>query len=130
MFISGALLPTGAPAKIGAAVGLSVKGIAAAIKIVEGQQVSRFDQIITDDHHYQVRSQMDWTMRPLGSKSDIVFFKLNPVAGKHCGLLKVVLEAPLWSTYWHYNDLVGWIPCSALLANITITIYIPWFLRG
>jgi hypothetical protein len=130
MFASTALQGPTPLGILGASVGLGIKGIPAIIKIVEGQQVSRFEQIITDEHHYQVRSQMDWTMRSLGSKSDVLFFKLNPAAGQHCGLIKVVLTAPLWCTFWHYNDSVGWIGDSSLLANIIITISIPWFLRG
>ncbi|MDH7563594.1 MAG: hypothetical protein QHH24_01745 [Candidatus Bathyarchaeota archaeon] len=129
MFVSGALLPTGAPAKIGATVGLGIKGIATAIKIAEGQQVSRFKQIITDDHNYQVQSQKDWTMRPLETKSDVVFFKLNTVMGKHCGLIKIVFKTTLDAIWWHWTDF-GPMPVPFALADITTTIHIPCFLRG
>jgi len=122
---------------IGALTGLGIKGLAAAIRITKGQYVSRFEQNMTDTHHYQVLRNYDLSVPSpsqgeIRSKSDIIFFKLNPVAGKHCGLTKVVLEGTLEVWQWFIGGPgTGPLPVwSAPIADITITIYIPWFLRG
>jgi len=137
MFMSGALLPTGAPAIIGGSVGLGIKGLAAVTRITEGQHVSRFEQNITDAHHYQILRNYDLSIPspPQGeirAESDIIFFKLNPVAGKHCGLTKVVLQGTLEACQWFIGGPgTGPVPVwNTPIADITITIYIPWFLRG
>ena len=127
MFMSGALLPTGVPAIIGGSVGLATKGIAAIIKLSQGQKVCRCEETISEDHHRQL------CFTSVECDSDVVFFKLNPAAGKHCGMTKIVLKGTLRATYW---ILVGGIPPRDILefpypiGNIEITLCIPWFLRG
>jgi len=66
------------------------------------------------------------------SESDVLFFKLDPIAGRHCGLTKVVLQGTLKAVQWFIGGPgTGPIPVwSANIANITIAIHIPWFLRG
>ena len=137
MFVSSALLGPTPQGILGSTVGLGIKGIAAVTKITEGQHVSRFEQKITEDHHYQVRRHYDLSVPspPQGesrSESDVLFFKLNPIAGRHCGLTKVVLQGTLEAVQWFIGGPgTGPIPVwSANIANITIAIHIPWFLRG
>jgi len=122
---------------IGAVVGLGIKGLAAVLKITQGQPVSRFDTAITEDHHYQIQRHYDLSMLSpisgeVNAESDILFFKLNSAAGKHCGLTKVVLQGTLRAVQWFIGGPgTGPIPVwSADVANIITTIYIPWFLRG
>ena len=137
MFVSGALLPSGPPAILGAGVGLGIKGLAAVLKITQGQYVSRFEPIITETNNYQVLRHYDLSVGSPSegetkTKSDILFFKLNPAAGKHCGLTKVVLRGTLTAVQWFIGGPgTGPFPIwGANIANITTTIDIPWFLRG
>jgi len=66
------------------------------------------------------------------SASDVVFFKLNPAAGGHCGLTRVVLQGTLRAREWFIGG-PGTGPISVWsndIANVTIAFSIPWFLRG
>ncbi len=101
------------------------------------QHVSRFNTAITEGHHYQVQRSYDLSVPSpvpgeIEAESDILFFKLNPEAGKHCGLTKVVLQGTLEAVQWFIGGPgTGPLPVwSAPIANITIITYIPWFLRG
>jgi hypothetical protein len=131
MFVSGQLAEP-----IGAVVGLGIKGLAAGINIAQGQQVSRFSQIVSEPHHYQVLRNSDLRLSsPVQGQSettsDVLFFKLNPVAGKHCGLTKVTLQGTLRvREYWIQFPLPPVLVWDTPIADISITICIPWFLRG
>ncbi len=141
MFMSGILLPTGTPAIIGGSVGLGIKGLAAIIKIAAGQYVSYlFDEILSEPNHYQLNRDEDFPMSTSTNaqpfcdqyESDVVFFKLNPAAGRHCGLTKVVVHGRIDATHW---AVTGHAPFrepvwSTYIGDIAITICIPWFLRG
>jgi hypothetical protein len=64
--------------------------------------------------------------------SDIIFFKLNPAGGGHCGLIKVVVKGTLVAEQWFMGS-PGTGPIrvwNAPIADIKTTVYIPWFLRG
>jgi hypothetical protein len=105
---------------------------------VEGQSVCRFEETISEYHHRQLSAEYDLCTEPheliaySRSASDVVFFKLNPAAGQHCGLTKAVLKGTLVARYGIYT---GQFPPVIYyyfypIANIEITLYIPWFLRG
>lgn len=108
-------------------IGSIITNIAAIIKLSQGQKVCRCEETISEDHHRKL------CFTSIECDSDVVFFKLNPVAGKHCGMTKIVLKGTLRATYW---ILVGGIPPTDILefpypmGNIEITLCIPWFLRG
>jgi hypothetical protein len=133
MFVSGQLAQP-----IGAAVGLGIKGIAAVARFVEGQSVCRFEETISEDHHRRLCAEYDLCTEPheliaySRSDNDVVFFKLNPAAGKHCGLTKVVLKGTLVARYGIYTGQFPPVVYYYLypIADIEISIYIPWFLRG
>jgi hypothetical protein len=131
MFVSGEF-----EQPIGALVGLGMKGLAAVLKIAQGQYVSRFNTAITEDHHYQVLRSSDLRLSsPVQGQSetisDVLFFKLDPVAGKHCGLTKVTLQGTLRvREYWIQFPLPPVLVWDTPIADISITICIPWFLRG
>jgi len=126
---------------VGAAVGLGIKGLAAIIKIVAGQHVSwLYDEILTEPNHYQLNRDEELPMSTSANdqpfcdqyESDVIFFQLNPAAGKHCGLTKVVVHGRIDATHW---TATGHAPFrepvwSTYIGDITITICIPWFLRG
>lgn len=66
------------------------------------------------------------------SASDIVFLGLDPTAGKHCGLTKVVLKGTLeavYTIYYIFDDPPP-SPYEILfpIGDIEITLYIPWFI--
>jgi hypothetical protein len=141
MFVSSVIVG-GAPGVLGATVGLGIKGLAAIIKIAAGQLVScLFDEILSESNHYQLNRDEELpisvcTNAPEGHssryESDVIFFKLDPTAGKRCGLTKVVVQGRIDVTHW---ILTGHAPYmepvwSTYIGNIKSTIYIPWFLRG
>jgi hypothetical protein len=119
---------------IGIIVGLGIKGIAAAVKYVQGQEVSRYDQTIQESNHWQLKSTENmWVCSdPNGPKnvSDLVFLGLDPTAGKACGLTEAVLKGTLQATYWKvfqgYPPIV--IRQDYPIGDIEISLYIPWFL--
>jgi len=100
-----------------------------------------YDEILSEPNHYQLNRDEELPMsvhanapegHPYRYESDVIFFKLNPVAGRHCGLTKVVVQGRIDVTHW---ILTGHAPYmepvwSTYIGNIKSTIYIPWFLRG
>jgi len=121
MFVSSTL---GQPE--GALLGLGIRGIAAIIRLSRGQAVCRCQETISEDCHRQLR------FTSILCNSDVVFFKLNPAAGKHCGMTKVVLRGRLTATYCMWEGipprLIEVFPYE--IGNVEITLCIPWFLRG
>lgn len=125
MFISGQLAQP-----IGAAVGLGMEGIAALVKLVNGQSVPSYTAMTSESHHYLVNATRDlnagvpgsqFTGNP-GSNSAALFFQLNPNIGHTCGLTKIVLRGTLvevreWSP-------PVWFP----MGTIEMTLYVPWFI--
>jgi len=114
---------------IGAFVGLSVIGGAAVVNYVQGQEVSRYDQTIQENHHWQLKSTRNMGVDPYGDKSvsDLVFLGLDPTAGRACGLTKVVLKGTLQATYWIYTY-DGRFPWHFPIGNIEISLCVPWFI--
>lgn len=95
--------------------------------------------IVDAGHHDQIRrrySMVTCATAPEGywsrSQSDVAFLKLNPAAGGHCGLTKVVLQGTLKAVEWYIGGPgTGPIPVwDHDIGNISITVCIPWFLRG
>jgi len=117
-------------------VGLFIKGIAAVAKYFRGQATYpysietgtiscyrlRYNEVVGGLIGTLVINQPD---KYLGSRNDLVFFKLNPTTGKHCGLTKAVLRGTLMATYGSSALLSFW-----PIADIEITLAIPWFVRG
>lgn len=64
--------------------------------------------------------------------SDIIFLKLNPAAGKHCGSTEIAIQGEIRAVLWFIGGPgTGPLPVwNALIGNITIAVSIPWFLRG
>ena len=133
MFVSTALLGPTPQGILGASVGLGIKGIAAVIKITEGQHVSDSEVKLSELHHYQLEPNYGLGVvatAPEGSQnrydSDIYFFKLNPSAGKHCGLTKIVIKGKIRAELILGTTLVEF----GSIGDIDMSISIPWFLRG
>lgn len=130
MFIS-STFAEGPAGIIGATVGLGIKGIAAVLNYIQGQEVSRYDQTIQEDHHWQLESTRNMWVDPdePRSASDLVFLGLDPTAGKHCGLTKVVLKGTLQASYWMIYLPTGYTTHQDYpIGNIEITLNIPWFI--
>ncbi|MCJ7423948.1 dockerin type I domain-containing protein [Candidatus Bathyarchaeota archaeon] len=129
MMTAGALIPGGLV--IGSVVGLGVIGVAGVLDYYQGQQVSDYDQTITQANHWQLKSkepvQLDGqTDNWSESESDLVFLGLRPTGGKHCGSTKVVLKATLQASYWCGLSSV---PLQNYpVGDIEITLCIPWFI--
>lgn len=118
---------------IGACVGISAKGIAAVLDYAKGQIVSRYDSPITEDHHWQLKSEGWFSIDPFSgqkSESDLFFLGLNPTAGKSCGLTKIVLKGTLAAVYSEYC--ITFPPTYKNtyypIGDIEITLCIPWFI--
>jgi len=116
---------------IGAGVGLGVLGVAAFLDYTQGQEVSRYDQTIAEDHHRQLRSTTTMWVNPDASRksaSDLIFLGLDPTAGKTCGLTKVVLKGTLQASYWIIPYMGFPMHWDYHIGNIEITLCIPWFI--
>jgi len=121
---------------IGSLVGVGMIGGAAVINYVQGQEVSRYATPVPEDHHWQLQSTRDLKVNPPAeltpeckSVSDIIFLGLDPTAGKHCGLTKIVLKGTLQASYVYYHCKSGLIfYIDYPIGNIEITLCIPWFL--
>jgi len=129
MFVSAALQPEIGLiyATLGSAVGLGIIGISAIVQYKAGQETLPYTKEIEEVSHYQLKF-IDWAMCPdieLGSESDLVFFKFDPVAGKDCGLTRVVFKATIWANYGSSSFLYVW-----PIASIKIQLDIPWFIWG
>lgn len=122
---------------VGALVGLGIKGIAASAKYTQGQQLPPYTKTVEQTSHYQLWYNNLDDLQYLGvayyrdlpgpypfmTANDIVFFKLAPDAGRRCGLTMVKLTGTLVLTG-------GWYAVVFPLADIEMTLAIPWFIRG
>ena len=131
MFVAGILQPEIGltTATIGALVGLAIKGIAAGTKYVQAQKTYPYTIETQTVSHYGLKYKKSMYIyapdKYLGSKNDLVFFKLDPVAGMHCGLTKVVLRGSIMA-YYCTSGLIE----SHPIADVELTLCIPWFVRG
>lgn len=116
---------------IGAGVGLGIKGIAAALNFMNGQEVSRYDQTIKEEHHWQLKSIQSMWIDPDASRksvSDLIFLGLDPTAGKSCGLTKVILKGTLQTTYWIIPEQGFPSHLDYPIGDVEIALCIPWFI--
>ena len=138
MFVSTALGGPTLEGAVGASVGLAIKGIVAGVNYYEGQEVCRCEETISGNHHRQLCfadrlyaiADDGGLFEPKSSESDVAFFKLNPAAGKHCGLTKIVLNGTLVATYNELHAPGEPERFDYPVAEIEISTCIPWFLRG
>jgi hypothetical protein len=116
-------------AAIGAATGLGITGVVAILNYIQGQQVSRYDQTIQENNHWQLTAEKPMWLETLTnstssqSESDLIFLKFQTNGGQHCGLTKVVLKGTLEVVYDCGMDLFVPYP----IGDIQITLCIPWF---
>jgi hypothetical protein len=151
MFVAGALQPEIGMtwAIIGSLVGLGIQGISAGTHYSPGQQLEVYQETITELHHGQLQYNNHIDLdgndgygplkifapdkNPKSTINDIVFFQLNPVSGKRCGLTKAVLKGQIAAlSYSRLKDspkedrVLDTIP----LGELEIAICIPWFIWG
>jgi hypothetical protein len=88
---------------VGSIVGLPIIGAAAALKYVQGQQVSkpRYTEAVQGDNHWQLTAK-DPISLDLGtscstpkSESDLIYLKFQSGSAHHCGMTEVVLKGTL-----------------------------------
>jgi hypothetical protein len=148
MFVFSALAPAIGitSAILGSLFGLGIQGVDAAAGYNSGQQLNKFNETVNELHHrqelyndhfdsygtdsYGPLAIFSPDKKPGNSTNDIVFFQLNPIAEKRCGLTKFVLKGQIgalrYRMYMPYKtpeELGLYIP----LGELEMDIYIPWF---
>jgi len=119
-------------AVIGSLVGVGMMGIAAIAEYTEEQELSPYTITAQELHHYRLQYDQSKylplyaTQQGLSGRSDndMAFFKLDPVEGLKCGLTKIVFKGKVMAKHGH-----GMITFYDI-ADIEITLAIPWFIRG
>jgi hypothetical protein len=130
MFVASSITPSDVT-PIGSMVGLGIVGLVAVLRFVSGQAVSGYTETVKENTHRQLTSNFAKCVDPYSqkkSRSDLVFLGLEPTAGKHCGLTKVVLKGTLLAIRWTWPPQHDPIPDEYPIGDIEITLCVPWFL--
>lgn len=125
-------LSSGMSLWVGSIVGNTLQGLSTLIDYSEGQSVSDYTTTIEEDNHVQLQANEALCIQLAndtgGSCSDLLFLGLSPNGGKTCGLTEVVLSGTLVAEYFCFAMDGYHLIDSYVLANVGITLAIPWFI--